>query len=84
MPVKLKPSGLALSIALILLAPAAVLSDPTPTVTPTPTTTTLPEARVAVCHQSLDEGERRTRTLRVAASAVSAHLAHGDTLGVCP
>jgi len=41
-----------------------------------PATPVRPPPKVAICH----EGE----TISVSASAVNAHLAHGDTLGPCP
>ena len=78
MSVKLKLSGVALAIALIPLAPLAARS------TTTTTTTTLPGSKVAICHQSLAEGGRKIKTIRVSRSALRAHLEHGDTLGVCP
>jgi hypothetical protein len=34
------------------------------------------EAKVTICHKG--------QTIKVAASAVKAHLAHGDTVGKCP
>ena len=55
----------------------------TTTTTSTTSTTTVPNPKVALCHQSLDEGPRKTRTIRVGGNAVRAHLAHGDTLGAC-
>jgi hypothetical protein len=36
----------------------------------------VPGNRVAVCHKA-------QRTLRVSPTALSSHLAHGDSLGVC-
>ena len=52
-------------------------------VTTTTTTTTLPDPKVAICHESDDEGAPKTKTIRVSRSALSAHLAHGDSLGAC-
>lgn len=51
---------------------------PAPTNTPAPPPTNTPdaEAQVTICHNG--------STIEVAASAVDAHLAHGDTLGPCP
>ena len=51
---------------------------PAPTNTPAPPPTNTPEAEemVTICHKG--------NTIEVAASAVAAHLAHGDTLGPCP
>jgi hypothetical protein len=52
---------------------------PTPTVTPTPTPTPTPPpvGKVTLCHKG-------KKTISVGASAVPAHLRHGDTLGACP
>ena len=35
-----------------------------------------------VCHQ--DKGKKQYKTLTLDASAISAHLAHGDDIGACP
>jgi hypothetical protein len=40
-------------------------------------------ARVTLCHVP-EEDPNDPRTIEVGASAVSAHLAHGDSLGGCP
>ena len=45
----------------------------TPTATPTPTSS----KKVTVCHNG-------KRSINASSNAVSAHLAHGDTLGACP
>ena len=50
-------------------------ATPAPTATPTPTP--IPSRKVTVCH-------RGKSSLSLPASAVPAHLAHGDTLGACP
>jgi hypothetical protein len=52
---------------------------PTPTVTPSPTPspTPPPVGKVTLCHKG-------KKTISVGASAVPAHLRHGDTLGACP
>ena len=41
------------------------------------------EDDVLICHNRQD-GSGETRTIRVDADEVAAHLAHGDTLGPCP
>lgn len=53
-------------------------SAPEPTNTPVsaPTDTPVAEEQVTICHNG--------NTIQVNASAVAAHLAHGDTLGPCP
>jgi hypothetical protein len=66
------------------VAPTTTTAAPTTTTvavtttTSAVTTTTLPPVvgKVALCHKG-------KRTIRVGAAAVSAHLAHGDTLGTC-
>lgn len=50
--------------------------DPTDTAEPDPTNTPVPDGLVTICHNG--------QTIQVDASAVDAHLAHGDTLGPCP
>jgi hypothetical protein len=44
------------------------------------TVTARKQPKVTLCHK----GETGPRTITVAAPAVEAHLAHGDTLGACP
>jgi len=53
---------------------------PSPSATPAPT----PDSgeKVAICHRP-PGNPSNARTLKVGASAVSAHLAHGDSLGEC-
>lgn len=57
---------------------------PSPTVspTPTPTPTATPEVTVTVCH--IPPGNTGAQhTIEIGASAVAAHLSHGDYLGAC-
>jgi hypothetical protein len=56
--------------------PPQTTPTPTPTSTPTPT-----GDGSTVCHR--DNGNSGPQTLTVGPAAVSAHLAHGDTLGAC-
>jgi hypothetical protein len=46
-------------------------------VIPTPTPTPTPSKKLTVCHKGM-------KSISLPANAVSAHLAHGDTLGACP
>ena len=46
-----------------------------------PTEPPVDEEKVAICHNA---GSTGAKTLTVGASAVEDHLAHGDTLGICP
>jgi hypothetical protein len=46
--------------------------SPSPSPSPSP-----PPEKVTICHKG-------KKTISVGASAVPAHLAHGDTLGACP
>jgi hypothetical protein len=55
---------------------------PTPTLTVTPTATPGGEAQVTLCHRP-PGNPNNAHTITVGASAVQAHLAHGDTLGPC-
>ena len=41
-----------------------------------------PAEKVEVCHYPADQAEN-PHTITVSGNAVDAHLAHGDTLGVC-
>jgi hypothetical protein len=50
-------------------------APPTNTPAPPPTNTPTTEEKVVICHNG--------NTIEVDASAVAAHLAHGDTLGPC-
>lgn len=54
---------------------------PQPPTPPAPQPTPNPKAKVKICHKA---SAKKSRTLTIAQSAVSAHLAHGDTLGECP
>ncbi len=48
------------------------------------TTASAAEEKVVICHHNLDDpDEPEFVTIEVAASAVPAHLAHGDVLGAC-
>ena len=57
-------------------APTNTPMPPTGTPAPPPTNTPAAEGKVVICHNG--------NTIEVDASAVAAHLAHGDTLGPCP
>ncbi len=60
-----------------VLAPTSTpVPAPTDTSAPPPTDTPAAEEKVVLCHNGT--------TIEVDASAVDAHLAHGDTLGPCP
>jgi hypothetical protein len=59
------------------LDPDCATPTPTPTPTPAVTPTPTPVGKVTLCHKG-------KKTISVGASAVSAHLRHGDTLGACP
>ncbi len=74
-------------MCLLALAPMVMAGTTTTTAPPTTTTTAPPtttttttvppsENRVTLCHKGRD-------TIVVNASAVPAHLAHGDTVGPC-
>lgn len=54
---------------------------PTPTPEPTPVPPAAPTGESVICHRN--NGSAGSQTLTVGASAVAAHLAHGDTLGAC-
>ena len=58
--------------------------SPTPTATPLPTSTPLPvmSEETTVCHRP-PGNPANAKTLTVGASAVQAHLGHGDSLGAC-
>ena len=60
--------------------------DPTPGPTPAPPIDEEPqeepaEAKATLCHKA---GSKSAKTIEVGEDAVEEHLAHGDTLGVCP
>ena len=65
------------STALPIVPPTST-SAPAPTNTPAPAPTSTPDSggKVTLCHNG--------NTIEVDASAVDAHLNHGDTLGPCP
>jgi hypothetical protein len=44
--------------------------------------TTTCKIKDQVCH--FDSGKKTSKTLTLGASAIPAHLRHGDTLGACP
>jgi hypothetical protein len=56
---------------------------PVPTITPAPTRPPEQSDKVIICHRPPGNPDN-AHTLTVGASAVPAHLAHGDTLGPCP
>ena len=60
------------------VVPPTSTSAPAPTNTPAPAPTSTPDSggKVTLCHNG--------NTIEVDASAVDAHLNHGDTLGPCP
>jgi hypothetical protein len=61
---------------------ATSTASPTPTVTLTPTHTAQPP-QVTICHIPPGNPDN-AQTITVDASALPAHLAHGDTQGACP